>query len=140
MFSKRGIFITLIVASLINQSFGCWRFGGSRNNNNNNNNNGGGSSSSSGSGNNNNNNNGRMDEDMEAELDTLTMEAFLKCDNDGIHGLSWDEIEKCEEEFCSMLTIPCPSEEDFETFDEDGDGSLSLGEYFHHVQILKENE
>merc|ERR1712226_1747078 len=111
MFSKRGIVITLIVASLINQSFGCWSFGGSSNNNNNNNNNngggsssssssgsgnnnnnnnnnGGGSSSSSGSGNNNNNNNGRMDEDMEVELDTLTMEAFLKCDNDGIHGLS----------------------------------------------------
>merc|ERR1712045_88243 len=107
--------------------------------NNNNNNNGGGSSSSSSSGSGN-NNNGRMDEDMEAELDTLTMEAFLKCDNDGIHGLSWDEIEKCEEEFCSMLSIPCPSEEDFESFDEDGDGSLSLGEYFHHMQILKENE
>ena len=68
------------------------------------------------------------------------MEAFLKCDNDGIHGLSWDEIEKCEEEFCSMLSIPCPSKEDFESFDEDGDGSLSLGEYFHHMKILKENE
>ena len=89
----RAIFITLIVASLINQSFGCWGFSGtstnnnnnnnnnnngggsssssssgSGNNNNNNNNNGGGSSSSSSSGsgnnNNNNNNNGRMDEDM----------------------------------------------------------------------------
>ena len=68
------------------------------------------------------------------------MEAFLKCDNDGIHGLSWDEIEKCEEEFCSMLTIPCPDQEDFESFDEDGDGSLTLKEYFHHMQNLKDNE
>jgi len=47
-------------------------------------------------------------------------------------GLSWGEIEKCEEEFCPMLAVPCPNQEDFKAYDENGNGNLTVEEYFNH--------
>ena len=32
-----------------------------------------------------------------------------------------------------MLSIPCPTENDFKSFDENNDGNLTLEEYFHHI-------
>ena len=69
----------------------------------------------------------------EKALNALTIQAFIKCDVDGQMGLSWGEIEKCEEEFCPMLSVPCPNQEDFNAYDENGDGNLTVEEYFNHV-------
>ena len=69
----------------------------------------------------------------EKALNALTIQAFIKCDIDGQMGLSWGEIEKCEEEFCPMLAVPCPNQEDFNAYDENGDGNLTVEEYFNHV-------
>ena len=64
------------------------------------------------------------------------MLAYQKCERNGVYGLSWEEIEKCEEDFCSLLTIPCPTKEDYESFDENSDGNLSLEEYFNHTKNM----
>ena len=69
----------------------------------------------------------------EKALNALTMQAFKICDVDGQIGLSWGEIEKCEEEFCPMLAVPCPNQKDFNAYDENGDGNLTVEEYFNHV-------
>ena len=74
----------------------------------------------------------------EEALYALTLQAFENCDRDHQIGLTWDEIAQCEEEFCAMLTIPCPTENDFKSFDENNDGNLTLEEYFQHVDMLKE--
>ena len=68
----------------------------------------------------------------EKALNALTIQAFIKCDVDGQMGLSWGEIEKCEEEFCPMLAVPCPNQENFDAYDENGDGNLTVEEYFNH--------
>ena len=77
---------------------------------------------------------------LDEALIDLTLQAFEKCDNDEISGLSWDEIEKCEEEFCDILTIPCPNKDNFEHFDEDGDGNLTLDEYFEHISKIQNDD
>ena len=60
---------------------------------------------------------------------TLTLEAFTVCNLDDKDGLTWDEVEQCEDEFCKMLTISCPTKTDFESFDSNGDGTLTIEEY-----------
>ena len=59
----------------------------------------------------------------------LGLKAFDKCEYDGNPGLSWSEIERCEDIFCGMLTIHCPTKEDFDNFDSNGDGILTMKEY-----------
>merc|ERR1711971_273113 len=69
---------------------------------------------------------GRMD-DTEDAFETL---AFGVCNTDGIEGLSWDEVEQCEEQFCNLLTnINCPTRDDFDFFDVDGNGILTWSEW-----------
>ena len=60
---------------------------------------------------------------------TLSLEAFSVCNLDEIDGLTWDEVEQCEDKFCEMLTITCPTKTDFETFDANEDGILTVEEY-----------
>ena len=59
----------------------------------------------------------------------LTLEAFKVCNLDDNDGLTWDEVEQCEDEFCEMLTITCPTKTDFKSFDSNGDGTLTIEEY-----------
>ena len=54
-------------------------------------------------------------------------ETFLQ-----MFGLTWREVESCEERFADMLTmedIPVPSKEDFDAADLDGDGTLTMEEW-----------
>ena len=62
-----------------------------------------------------------------------TLQAFEKCDVDGVYGVSRKEVMECEEEFCEKLNILCPTLHEFEFFDEDGNGRLTLEEYFNYT-------
>merc|ERR1711893_23387 len=62
-----------------------------------------------------------------------TVQAFEKCDVDGVYGVSRKEVMECEEEFCEKLNILCPMLHEFEFFDEDGNGRLTLEEYFNYT-------
>merc|ERR1711971_428270 len=74
----------------------------------------------------NNNHIGRMDDTVDA-FETL---AFGVCNTDGIEGLSWDEVEQCEGQYCNLLTnINCPTRDDFDFFDVDGNGILTWSEW-----------
>merc|ERR1711962_48189 len=60
------------------------------------------------------------------------MEAFEKCETDGVDGLSWDEVEACEDMFGDQLEelgIALPSEDDFNASDLNGDGTLLFEEW-----------
>ena len=46
-----------------------------------------------------------------------------------IDGLTWNEVELCEDKFCEMLTITCPTKTDFESFDVNEDGILTIKEF-----------
>merc|ERR1712190_283124 len=59
----------------------------------------------------------------------LAQQAFTFCNNDGEEGLAWDEIRSCEELFCGLLTLECPSEDDFKAFDINEDGILTWNEF-----------
>ena len=87
----------------------------------------------------------------------LAQQAFITCNNDGEEGLAWDEVSACEvkgnmiinnfinwnihrwdtyifqlfqqEQFCGLLTIECPSEDDFKAFDINEDGTLTWNEF-----------
>ena len=62
-----------------------------------------------------------------------TLQAFGKCDVDGVYGVSKKEVMECKEEFCEKLNILCPTLHEFEFFDEDGNGLLTLEEYFNYT-------
>ena len=66
-------------------------------------------------------------------LAELTLHAFEKCDVDGVYGISWKEVMECEEEFCEKLNILCPTQQEFQSFDQNEDGSLTLEEYFDQM-------
>ena len=75
---------------------------------------------------------GQRDDIISAEIEnanTLTLEAFKVCNLDDKDGLTWDEVEQCEDEFCEILTITCPTKTDFESLDANGDGVLTIEEY-----------
>ena len=59
----------------------------------------------------------------------IGLKAFEKCEFDGNSGLSWSEVERCENIFCGVLTIHCPTKDDFHGFDSNGDGILTMTEY-----------
>merc|ERR1712126_205094 len=58
--------------------------------------------------------------------------AFAMCDMDKMVGLTWREVENCEERFGDLLLekgIPLPSKEDFDNADLNGDGTLLFEEW-----------
>lgn len=65
----------------------------------------------------------------EVDFYQLTMEAFAVCNVDGVAGLSWQEVSSCEDHFCHLMTVDCPSKEDFDYFDSNQDGILTIEEY-----------
>ena len=67
-------------------------------------------------------------------LTTLTLHAFSQCEYDGLEGLSWDEIKVCEDNFCHMLTIACPTKDNFNVFDADRNGILTMEEYRSQIR------
>jgi len=77
------------------------------------------------------NNSGRAAEEREVNWGkyNLAQQAFVTCNDDGEEGLAWDEISACEEQFCGLLTVECPSENDFEAFDINQDGILTWNEF-----------
>ena len=67
-------------------------------------------------------------------LTALTLHAFSQCEYDGLEGLSWDEIQVCEDNFCHMLTIACPTKDNFNAFDVDRNGILTMEEYRNQIR------
>ena len=67
-------------------------------------------------------------------LTALTLHAFSQCEYDGLEGLSWDEIKVCEDNFCHMLTIACPTADNFWQFDEDKNGIVTMEEYRSQIK------
>merc|ERR1711971_22739 len=63
---------------------------------------------------------------VDEEFESL---AFSICNTDSNPGLSWAEIEECELSYCGILPINCPSQEDFEYFDDDKNGILTWSEW-----------
>merc|ERR1712115_629531 len=71
-------------------------------------------------------------EDDFSDIEELEMLAFEQCESDGEEGLTWEEVEDCEEIFGPMLTdqgIVLPTEEDFQASDLNKDGILLLREW-----------
>ena len=67
-----------------------------------------------------------------SEIEFFEMMAFKVCDSDKMMGLTWKEVEKCEERFADLLTledIPIPSKDDFDSTDEDRDEILYKREW-----------
>ena len=66
------------------------------------------------------------------EIQFFEMMAFKVCDSDKMVGLTWLEVEQCEERFGDLLAledIPVPSKEDFDSADGDNDGILYKEEW-----------
>merc|ERR1711953_152721 len=58
--------------------------------------------------------------------------AFMLCEADGEEGLTWTEVEDCEERFAYLLTEmgqDVPTEEDFNSVDLNLDGILEFDEW-----------
>ena len=58
--------------------------------------------------------------------------AFVLCDSDKMVGLTWHEVEMCEERFADTLAmenINVPRKEDFDNADLNGDGTLIMKEW-----------
>merc|ERR1719249_194355 len=63
-------------------------------------------------------------------LTSLEMYAFTVCEADGQQGLTWAEVEQCEDKFADTdFSMPPPSFEDFTKFDVNGDGVLTMEEW-----------
>ena len=71
----------------------------------------------------------QIDDDDMAEINEIARKAFLICDTEDPQGLTWDEVEDCEDKFCGVLALQCPTEADFEMSDLNGDGVLTWTEY-----------
>jgi len=76
---------------------------------------------------------GRNDQDRKEMIDwskfNLAKQAFQTCETDGEEGLTWDEVDSCEDEFCQLLNIECPTEEQHEAMDLNDDGNLTWSEF-----------
>merc|ERR1712215_310897 len=75
--------------------------------------------------------------EVSEELVATEQEAFAMCDSDGNVGLTWEEVETCEEMYAELLDeqgIDVPSEEDFNAADLNGDGTLLFEEWMEWVE------
>merc|ERR1711983_391659 len=72
---------------------------------------------------------GRSDESGES----IKAKAFVVCDANQDGSLTWDEVEICEEQFCDIVAIDCPDQDQFEQFDSNNDGNLSWEEYMNEA-------
>merc|ERR1711936_366818 len=67
------------------------------------------------------------------DIKELEKESFIVCDTDGDEGLSWDEVEKCEDKYKLFLDVDSfdhlPNKEEFESFDTNEDGVLFYKEW-----------
>merc|ERR1711971_95124 len=61
--------------------------------------------------------------------DTIEPLAYAVCNTDGVEGLSWTEVEQCEEAYCKDLPFDCPTKANFDYFDADGNGILTWAEW-----------
>ena len=69
------------------------------------------------------------------KTETLELAAFELCDMDRMVGLTWREVEACEERFAGVLEdqgIAVPTLEMFQEADEDGNGVLYYEEWCAH--------
>jgi len=67
--------------------------------------------------------------------------AFVLCDSDKMFGLTWHEVEKCEERFADNLAvenIPVPNKDDFDMADLNDDGTLTMEEWKEWISEMKE--
>merc|ERR1719273_1072550 len=56
--------------------------------------------------------------------------AFKVCNTDSEEGLTWAEVEKCEDQYCMSMGIPnCPTKDEFDQADSNGDGILVISEW-----------
>merc|ERR1711936_504547 len=58
--------------------------------------------------------------------------AFAACDTDQVEGLTWQEVEQCEEKYLLLLAevgIEAPTKAEFEAADLDGNGALLFKEW-----------
>ena len=74
----------------------------------------------------------------------MTASAFKVCDVAQPKGLTWHEVENCEDFFCALLPFyQCPSFEDFQDYDKNGDGILTWEEFeetYHALKTALESE
>merc|ERR1711994_31131 len=64
--------------------------------------------------------------------------AFAACDTDQAEGLTWLEVERCEEKYLLLLTevgIEAPTKAEFEAADLDGNGALLFNEWKDWVAL-----
>merc|ERR1711892_1025270 len=69
--------------------------------------------------------------------------AFEMCESDKMFGLTWIEVERCEERFANEIKdmdIDIPSEEDFHEADLDGNGTLMFEEWEEWVKLQEIEE
>merc|ERR1712080_526150 len=66
------------------------------------------------------------------------MQAFEECESDGEEGLTWNEVEACEDKFGTLLAekgIGLPSQTDFEAADLNNDGNLMFEEWMEWANL-----
>merc|ERR1712141_317397 len=64
------------------------------------------------------------------EIKILEEEAFVVCDFDKDGGLSWDEVEKCEDMYGKLLNLDhLPNKNDFDHYDTNSNGVLLFEEW-----------
>merc|ERR1711936_1550413 len=74
--------------------------------------------------------------EIPSEIEEMEHEAFAICDMDKKVGLTWKEVEKCEELFGTELednNIAIPTKEDFDNADLNQDGTLLFEEWKQFV-------
>eukprot|EP00092_Neocalanus_flemingeri_P099357 GFUD01126748.1.p1 GENE.GFUD01126748.1~~GFUD01126748.1.p1 ORF type:complete len:139 (+),score=24.09 GFUD01126748.1:28-417(+) len=88
-------------------------------------------------------------EEMQSQNDLLEKAriAFNECNSDSVDGLTWVEVEHCEETYADLLAemnITLPSKEHFKDSDLNRDGILVVAEveedisrYYDYIQILQ---